>query len=160
MGNERIRSQKAAQEPDEQLWLRVERAHRQIRHIVALESAEGGSLSRTRALLETFPDLLREHFADEERPNGLFDSLRAVRPDVDFKLKFLEQEHREILQAVEELRRLVEEMEQLEEPEARELHLAQIQERTAVLMRRVRHHELAESRLVVDIDYMEEGGSG
>jgi hypothetical protein len=160
MAKGRIGSRRAAEQLDEPLWLRVEQAHRQIRAIVAQELAEAGSLSRTRTLLETFPKLLREHFADEERPDGLFDSLRAVIPSVDSKLKFLQQDHREILEAVEALRGQLEQTDQIQDPEARRDRLARVQEQTGALMRRVRRHEEVESRLIVDIDYTEEGGSG
>jgi anion-transporting ArsA/GET3 family ATPase len=138
---------------------RVEDSHRRIqRDIQAL-----GKLEHPRdigAIADELVELLKEHFEDEEKAGGLFDELEALCPTVDSQLKFLRGEHREIMQALEDLRGQVR--------EAQEVHLkAQFPQRAdrirtsaAAFVQLIHHHERIESRLVADTYYSDEGGRG
>lgn len=160
MGSERTGVQSGSAEPDEPVSLRIERAHRRILEVFDRQPKEAGELAQTRALLDTLPRMLTEHFAEEEGLEGLFEAMRAARPAIDPQLKFLCREHREILEAIETLERRVRELEAGLEPERRELLLARLRENVDALVGRIRRHEQAESRLVADVFYDEEGGSG
>lgn len=137
----------------------VEDSHGRIRRkLEALEAAQ--DVDEIRAIVCDLPGLLEEHFEQEEKPGGLFDELGSLRPTIDSQLKFLRQEHREILQALEALRqrlREADEAKQVGELEQRHEHL---RVSAANFMQLIRHHERIESRLVADTYYTEDGGSG
>jgi hypothetical protein len=67
---------------------------------------------------------------------------------------------RSVLKAVEELRREMREIEQLGRAENQAERLARTREDLFGFMEMVRRHERAETRLVADTYYLEEGGSG
>jgi len=139
---------------------RIEETHRRIVNFYLKELAAAQDLGRIRELVEPLPEMLSNHFADEEGPDGLFDSLRARRPTLDSGLKSLQREHRKVLKAVEELRQKVQEADLLEREDDRRERLTDIRKQASAFMRIVRRHERTETRLVSDTYYTEEGGSG
>jgi chromosome segregation ATPase len=102
-------------------------------------------------ILESLGRVLPAHFSEEEGANGLFEELQAARPANQSRLKSLAREHREILQAFEELER------QSRQPEGR---LDRIREDKTAFVRRVRSHEQTETRLFMDTYLLDEGGPG
>jgi hemerythrin len=146
--------------PDEPILARIERDHRQIVNFYLTELAAAQEPSRIRELLDPLPEMLSKHFADEEGPEGLYDGLRAIRPSLDPELKSLRGEHRSVLKAAEELRKEMREIEQLGRAENQAERLARTREDLFGFMEMVRRHERAETRLVADTYYLEEGGSG
>jgi predicted nuclease with TOPRIM domain len=117
-------------------------------------------IDEIRAIVEELPELLKEHFRDEEKPDGLYDELESLRPTIDSQLKFLREEHREILEALEGLQRQfreADEVTQVGELEQRHDHILMS---AGAFLQLIRHHERIESRLVADTYYTEEGGSG
>jgi hypothetical protein len=146
--------------PDGTASSRIEHSHRRILSFFLKELAVAEELDRIRALVDALPELLSEHFAEEEGPDGLFDGLRVIRPAIDSQLKFLRQEHREILKIVEELRQQVRGTDQVMPADREEQHLARIREGSTAFLRMVRRHERIETRLVADTYYAEDGGSG
>jgi hemerythrin len=122
--------------------------------------AEAEDVNQIRALVDELPALLKAHFAEEEKPDGLFDELESLRPVIDSQLKFLRQEHREIMETLEGLQQQFREADavtQVGELEQRHDH---IRVSAAAFLQLVRHHETIESRLVADTYYTEDGGSG
>jgi hypothetical protein len=104
--------------------------------------------------------MLSKHFADEEGPDGLYDGLRAIQPSLDQELKSLRGEHRRVLKTVKALRERLREIAYPEGAEQPRERLAAIREEMSAFMEMVRRHERAETRLVADTYYLEEGGSG
>jgi len=160
MGPEDKNSQDQPTDSDEPLLASIERAHRQIVNSCLTELAAAPEPSRIRELLDPLPEMLSKHFADEERPEGLYDGLRAIRPSLDSELKSLRGEHRRVLEAVRALRRQLREIDQLERAEDQEERLGRIREDMSALMEMVRRHERTGTGLVADTYYLEEGGSG
>lgn len=149
----------ASREAHVSIARRIAQAHAQIRDL--LEQADPSSeLAGVRGLLEQLPELLREHFDDEEREGGLFDALRARQPSVDSQLKSLRQEHRSILGRVETLESYLERLDRIDDPAERHGQMERIQREAEDLIGQVRRHERAESRLTGDVLYVDEGGSG
>lgn len=138
---------------------RIEQAHGQIHELLARASDSSPALAETRLLLDGLPALLHKHFDDEEREDGLFEALRALQPSVGSDLKSLQQEHRQILQAVEELERRVEGLDRLEGAE-HDRQVGLVQRDTISLLRMIRRHERVETNITVAILYREDGGSG
>jgi hemerythrin-like domain-containing protein len=134
-------------------------AHQRIRRdLVVLDKSD--DVSEIRAVIDELPDLLKEHFHEEEKPGGLFDELQSLRPVFDSQIKFLRGEHQEIMQALEDLQRQfreADEVSQVGELEQRNDHI--LMSATAFL-ELMRHHERIESRLVANTYYTEDGGSG
>jgi hemerythrin len=128
---------------------RIARAHEKIVGLLGELEAAGDS-DRMLQVLEQLARLLPGHFADEEGVDGLFEELGTMRPAVDSRLKFFQQEHREMLEALEALRARVREQ---RDP-------SRIGEETAAFVRKVRTHERAESHLILDTYFVDEGGSG
>jgi hypothetical protein len=128
---------------------RLDRAHERI--LGLLEDLAKVGPSGMQALLDEFATLLPAHFADEERDDGLFAELRSERPAVDARLKALVREHREILQALDALANANREL-------ARQR--GRLEEQKVAFLRRLRAHERAESRLVLDTYLIDEGGPG
>jgi DNA repair ATPase RecN len=160
MGPEGTKSQDQPSESGEPILVRIERDHRRIINFYLKELAAAQEPSRLRELLESLPEMLSKHFADEEGPDGPYDGLRAIRPSLDSELKSLRSEHRRVLEAVEALRRRLREMEQLEPGGDQQERLGRIREEISAFMALVRSHERTETRLVADTYYREEGGSG
>jgi hypothetical protein len=160
MGPEERHSQDQPTDSDEPILARIERDHRRIVNFYLKELAAAQEPSRILELLDPLPEMLSKHFADEEGPDGLYDGLRAIRPSLDPELKSLRGEHRRVLKTVKALRERLQEIatpEGVEQPRER---LAAIREEMSAFMEMVRRHERAETRLVADTYYLEEGGSG
>ena len=138
---------------------RVEGTHARIRgDLEALQHA--ADVQVIRAVVEDLPGLLREHFDDEEKPDGLFDELRGLRPVVESQIKFLQQEHREIMQALEDLQRQFQEADQVTTDGELEHRHDHIRVSADAFLNLVRHHERIESGLVAETFYTDDGGSG
>lgn len=160
MGSEDRDSQDQPTDSDEPILVRIERDHRRIVNFYLKELAAAQEPSRILELLDPLPEMLSKHFADEEGPDGLYDGLRAIRPTLDPELKSLRGEHRKVLKTVKALRERLREIaapQGVEQPRER---LASIREELSAFMEMVRRHERAETRLVADTYYLEEGGSG
>jgi hemerythrin-like domain-containing protein len=110
--------------------------------------------------VDDLPDLLREHFRDEEKPGGLFEELKSLRPVLDSQIEVLRQEHREIMQALEGLQRQLREADEETEVEDLQEQHDRIRVSAAVFLQLIHQHERIESRLVADTYYIEDGGSG
>jgi len=137
----------------------VEDSHARIRSgLEALEAAQ--DVDEIRAIVCDLPALLEEHFEQEEKPGGLFDELGSLQPTLDSQLKFLRQEHREILQALEALRQRLREADEATQAGELEQRHEHLRVSAACFMQLIRHHERIESRLVADAYYTENGGSG
>lgn len=138
---------------------RVQQTHERIRgDLEALVEVE--QVDQIGAIIDDISILLKEHFEDEERPGGLFDELRSLRPTIDTQLKFLRGEHREIMEVLEGIRTEIREAEQVAyagELEQRHDHIRTSANAFVLL---IRHHERIESQLVRDTYYTEDGGSG
>jgi hypothetical protein len=138
---------------------RIEDSHKRIRSDLAvLEKSD--DLGQIRAVVDDLPDLLKEHFLDEEKPRGLFEELQSLRPVLKPQLEILRQEHREIMHTLRGLQGQLREVDGVTEAdELRERH-DHIRVRAAVFLRLIHKHERIESHLVADTYYMEDGGSG
>jgi hemerythrin len=129
---------------------RIESAHRLILGLLGdLDAVE--EPAQIGKLLDPLAQVLPGHFSDEEGPNGLYEELQAARPANHSRLRALEREHREILQALEELRR------QWRDPER---DLDRIKRAKTAFIQRVRCHEEAETCLYMDTYLVDEGGPG
>lgn len=127
----------------------LERAHEGILRLLKdLQAAEASGMP---PLLDALAALLPDHFADEEREDGLFEQLRSDRPAVDARVKALQREHKEILRALDAL---TEATRQLAE------HHGRLEEQKSAFLRRLRAHERIETRLVMDTYLVDEGGPG
>jgi len=121
---------------------------------------EAEDVEQIRAIADGLPELLKEHFEEEERPGGLFDELESLRPVIDSQLKFMRQEHREIMETLDGLRRQFQEADVVTNVGELEQRHEHIRVSAAAFIALVRHHELVEARLVADTYYTEDGGSG
>jgi len=137
----------------------VEGSHARIRRgLEALEEAR--DVDEIRAIVCDLPALLEEHFEAEERPGGLFEELGSLRPTIDSQLRFLRQEHREILRALDGLRQRLREADATTHVGELEQRHEHIRVSAACFMQLIRHHERIETQLVSDTYYTEDGGSG
>jgi len=136
---------------------RIEEDHRTLRDQL---DALGSATSRASlfSILLTLPKPLRDHFALEEQVGGLYHDLRARRPSLASELDALRDEHRLILDELDELCRKLEggqdadrPMQNIAEPMMRDL---------AHWLERLRRHEHAESGMIGDVYYTDEGGFG
>ena len=125
-------------------------AHRTI-GVQTEELASSPDLATTARRLASFVEVLAAHFADEEAPDGLFDVLRLKRPEVHPQLKFLEEEHRRMMQALEVLRGAAGDD---------DCSFSRMQREVATFLYQLRRHERAEGRLIADVYYLDEGGTG
>ena len=133
--------------------------HARIRSdLEVLDKSE--EMSEIRVVVDDLPGLLKEHFRDEEKPGGLFDELRSLRPVFEAQLKFLREEHKEILEAVEGLHRQLGAADDEVQAGVREQRHDHIVTSAAAFVALIRHHERIESRLVAATYYSEDGGSG
>jgi hypothetical protein len=128
----------------------IQHAHRLILGFLTdLDQAvEPGEICK---VLDPLAALLPGHFAAEEGPNGLYEELQAARPANHSRLESLGREHREILQALEALRR---------QSRAEEQDLGRIKREKSEFVRKVRSHEEAETCLFMDTYLVDEGGPG
>ena len=128
----------------------IEQAHRLIFGFLRdLDSAD--EPSEIFKLLDPLAQLLPGHFSDEEGPNGLYEELQAARPANHSRLKNLEREHREILQALDALR---------QQSRSSERDGDRIQQEKTAFVQKVRSHEQAETCLFMDTYLVDEGGPG
>lgn len=137
----------------------VEESHERIRRdLDAL-----GKLADVRdigAIADDLVDLLKQHFEEEERPDGLFEELATLRPAVEAQVDYLRNEHGEILEALDALRRQVRESAEGRLQPQFEQRADRIQTLAAAFVQLIRHHERIESRLVSETYYTDEGGRG
>jgi hemerythrin-like domain-containing protein len=145
--------------PASEIVTRVVDSHTRIRADLEV-LASSADLDEIRAVVDDLPDLLKEHFRDEEKPGGLFDELRSLRPVFDSQLKYLRGEHREIMRTLEGLQHEIQEMDELFKVGDREQRLDHIRMSAASFLQLIQHHERIESRLVGETYYSEDGGSG
>jgi hypothetical protein len=138
-------------DPSERRLTRLETSHGTIlRCLGQLEAA--GAADGIIASLDELLRILPEHFAvDEEGPDGVFDEMRAIRPGLESRLKSLEQDHRDIVEALEALRAVARDSGD---------DFARISRQRAACIERIRAHERRESHLVMDAYFRDEGGSG
>ena len=137
----------------------IEGTHQRIRSdLEVLEKSD--ELGQIHAVVGDLPDLLKEHFQDEEKPGGLFEALEALRPVLSSQLEVLRQEHRKIMQTLKGLQRQLREADELTEDEDPEERHDRIRVSAAVFVRLIHRHERIESRLVASTYYIEDGGSG
>jgi hypothetical protein len=137
----------------------VQDSHARIRQDVdAL--AHVTEIDQIRAIVDDLPELLKQHFRDEEKPGGLFDELESLRPIIDSQLKFLREEHQEILEALEGLQRQFREADEVIQVGELEQRHDHIRMSAGTFLQLIRHHERIESRLVAETYYTEDGGSG
>jgi hypothetical protein len=133
---------------------RIEDDHRELRsRLDALtnKADRAGVLSS----LHELPKMLGEHFADEEVAGGLYEELARRNPGLEKKLDALRQEHRELLQELEALGG--------ELPSAGGADSAIDEDLQRSIDRcadRLRRHEHAESEMIADVYYSDEGGRG
>jgi len=154
-----VREDSENRHPATAIVSRVEESHQRIRNdLEALDKCD--DVAEIRAIVDELPDLLKEHFRDEEKPGGLFDELEALSPVFDSQLKFLRQEHREIMQALEGLRQQFREADEVSQDAELEPRYDHIRVSTTAFLELIHHHERIESRLVADTFYSENGGSG
>jgi hemerythrin-like domain-containing protein len=145
--------------PATKIVSRVEETHRRIRSdLEVLGKSE--DLDKIRTVVDDLPELLKEHFRDEEKPGGLFDELQSVRPVFESQIKYLRREHEEIMEALTGLRREIEDMEEVHKLADREQRLDHIRMSATSFLDLIHHHDRIESRLVADTFYSEDGGSG
>lgn len=118
----------------------IQAAHAKLRQLLerldALEDlhAEGD-------LLDKVVPLLREHFEEEEAPDGLYEQIRAQAPNFEGMLHSLESQHGQLLKDAEML---------TQELRGLELAVARVHTRKSALITALRRHEQAESKLMID----------
>ena len=125
-------------------------AHRTI-GVQIEELASSPDMETTARRLASFAEVLEAHFADEEAPDGLFDVLRFKRPEMHRRLKFLQEDHRRMMQALEVLRAAAGDD---------GWSFSRMQREVASFLYQLRRHERAEGRLIADVYYLDEGGTG
>lgn len=118
----------------------IQAAHTQLRKLLerlqALEDlhAEGD-------LLDTVVPLLREHFEEEEAPDGLYDQILADQPNREGVVHALKSDHERLIHDAELL---------TEELRGLELAVKRVHTRKAALIRALRRHESAENKLMFE----------
>ena len=125
--------------PLEQVHAEMADEHRRIMDLVSRIESES-NLSVLPAMLRELHDLLVNHFAHEQFPGGLYESMGAHGPDYHEDLKVLVREHCTVLSTA---RALVE--------RARAVDLqggAKLLGEVADLLQMLRDHEVREHRLV------------
>jgi hypothetical protein len=109
-------------------------------------------------LLLPLHEMLREHFAVEERLGGFYEDLLAHDPSMAHDLDALRDEHRVILDECDSL------CQQLKDQMSGEQAVEEIADDTkrdlAALLDRLRRHEHKESVMIGDAYYSDEGGRG
>lgn len=138
---------------------RIVDAHERIRRDIEVLD-KSSEVSEIRAVVDELPELLKEHFREEEKPGGLFDELGSLRPGFDSQIKFLRGEHREIMQALKDLQRQFREADEVNQAGELEQRNDHILMSANAFLQLMRHHERIESRLVANTYYSEDGGSG
>ncbi|MBW2273016.1 MAG: hemerythrin domain-containing protein [Deltaproteobacteria bacterium] len=138
---------------EEQLLEHIRESHRRLRSLLdALGNARDPEAIRT--ALTPLPELLSEHFSDEERPGGLFEGLREARPSIEPQLALLHAEHEKILEALRVISL------QLESGEATDRALEKLKDAASALITMLAEHEQGESKLTAEAYYSDDGGSG
>jgi hypothetical protein len=136
---------------------RVEEDHHTLREQL---DAVGAATSRTGllAVLQQLPEPLLEHFELEEKTGGLYEDLRARRPALATELDALRAEHRVILDELDALCRQLDAGQSAEGPGQ---NIAEATMRPVVRwLDRIRRHEHAESGMIGEVYYTDEGGFG
>lgn len=136
---------------------RIEEDHSGVRsRIEEIEAA------RTRAglgsALDGLPEQLRQHFALEESEGGYFEDVARRQPAISPQLQRLREDHRAMLEQLDELCRQLADRARSNEPEEDippHLHGA-----VTEWVEKLRSHEIDESRIIADVYYTEEGGYG
>ncbi len=128
---------------------RVEEQHRQLRQTLAQVEATS-DLALLLTLLRRLRTQLREHFADEEGDGGLADAVMDSAPERLRRLDALFAEHREFLDATDELIARVDTI--LNRTEA------QVLGDVHALARRLHDHEARETELLTDAVFTDTGG--
>jgi hypothetical protein len=88
--------------PAEGEWAGLLRAHGRIRQLLV----DLGAAEQPDAILklaEALEQALADHFAEEEKPDGLFEELEKRAPANSFRLRSLRREHRAILKELDGL---------------------------------------------------------
>jgi DNA repair exonuclease SbcCD ATPase subunit len=137
-------------DPAEGEWGGLLRAHGRIRQLLAdLGTAEQpGEILK---LAEALEQALADHFAEEEKPDGLFEELEKRAPGNSFRLRSLRREHRAILAELDGLCARVRSMER---------GLSEIRKDADTLIHKIREHEEAETCFVMDTHLVDDGGRG
>jgi hypothetical protein len=132
----------------------IEDEHRQLRG--RLETlTDGADRAGILSNLQELPKKLAAHFGDEETVGGLYDDLAQRSPGVIDKLDALRAEHRSILDEFEEVSRAVQ-----NDPAAGGSLSEATMGSVARCVGRLRQHERAESTMIADVYYEDEGGRG
>ena len=141
-------------EAEEHLLEHIRESHRRLRSLLdALGSA--GDPEGIRAALDPLPQLLLEHFSDEERPGGLFEGLREARPTIEPKLAVLHEEHEKILAALKALSAQLSSGDATTDEAVERMKAA-----AGSLIEMLEEHERGESKLTAEAYYADDGGSG
>lgn len=133
----------------------VEDEHRTLRSQLDVISA-ATTATALMAGLAPLPKMLSEHFAGEEKIDGLFDDLRKRRPARAGEIDALRDEHRIILDEFDALTRQVKT--QLDDEQAAEEIGSRTSRDVGSWVERLRGHEHEESILIGDVYYTDEGG--
>ena len=153
------RAQGGTQHPVTPIVLQVEGTHRRIRSdLRVLEKSD--DLGEIGAAVGELPELLKEHFRDEEKPGGLFDEIASLRPVAASQLALRREEHREITRALKDLQRQLGALGELDQGGGRQRLHDDIRVSKARFLQLIHQHERVESRMVADTYYTEDGGSG
>ncbi len=138
-------------QPVSQRFPQVDDDHKElIPMITELEqSRDPGDI---RKQVEALRPWLERHFEEEERPNGMFESIESVDPRHSQDLKGLIHEHRAMIEQVEQLAELAKAAES-----GQPLH-QQLIDSVREFVHLVREHEIVENQLLVEAFYHEEGG--
>lgn len=136
---------------------RIEDEHRTLRDQLDIV-ASANTTTNLMAGLTSLPKMLSEHFAGEERVDGLYDDLAKRRPSMAAKLAALRNEHQIILDELDALRREVKT--RVEAQQTVEEIAKPTTEGVARWLERLRRHEHDESWMIGDVYYTDEGGFG
>jgi len=137
---------------------RVEGAHRGLREVLD-RLAAAADVETIAAGLRDLPTTLREHFAEEEAPGGLYDGLRHRKPAVETDLARLRADHALLGEQVGSLIAKAAEAAPAGAADPGDA-LQRLRAATASFVDALRRHERLESRLVSEIYYAEDGASG
>jgi len=137
-------------ETSEDAWKRVQREHRKIVALLT-DLGEAKGPERILELANELGGILPGHFSDEEGPLGFFEEIRMLRPDMDRRLRRLQRQHGEIVQALDAV---------VAQAAAKTKNPAGIERRTSALCKMLRAHERIENQLITDFYLTDEGGAG
>jgi len=117
--------------------------------------ADAASHAGILAGMKDLPRMLAKHFAQEELEGGLYDDLALRAPALCPQLDALRAEHRAMLEEFEALSREIHSQVGAEGTASEETRHA-----VARCADRLRAHEHAESSMIADVYYTDEGGRG